>query len=39
MVKLTAVYNLPPGAPHHEPREWGTTTRQKGNKPASGDHR
>jgi hypothetical protein len=39
MVKLTAVYNLPLGAPPQESREQGTTTREKGNTPAPGDHR
>jgi hypothetical protein len=39
MIKLTVVYNLPPGAPHQESRDWGTPTRQKGNTSAPGDHR
>ncbi len=31
MVKLTVVYNLPPGADHEEFLKWRTTTHQKDN--------
>jgi hypothetical protein len=31
MVKLTVVYNLPPGADHDEFIEWRTTTHQESN--------
>ncbi|HEY5573657.1 MAG TPA: hypothetical protein VIK64_11630 [Anaerolineales bacterium] len=31
MVKLTVIYNLPPGADHHEFLKWRTTEHQKDN--------
>jgi hypothetical protein len=36
MIKLTVMYNLPPGADHEEFMRWRTTTHQKDNMSLSG---
>ena len=36
MIKLTVVYNLPPGADHEEFLKWRTTTHQESNKSIPG---